>query len=47
MSSGAPGRKVRALISGIDTAADVAAEICVLHPPVTTAGQTSRSMPRR
>jgi uncharacterized protein YbcI len=36
------GRKVRALISGIDTVADVATEIFVLHPQVTTAGQTSR-----
>jgi uncharacterized protein YbcI len=41
------GRKVRALTSGIDTVADVATEIFVLHPPVTTAGQTPPSMPRR
>ena len=34
------GRKVRALISGIDTVADVATEIFVLHPPVTTADET-------
>jgi uncharacterized protein YbcI len=33
------GRKVRALISGIDTVADVTTEIFVLHPPVTTADQ--------
>ncbi|MDX6707928.1 MAG: hypothetical protein QOK16_4457 [Solirubrobacteraceae bacterium] len=41
------GRKIRAFISGIDTVADVATETFVLHPPVTTAGPTSGSMPRR
>jgi uncharacterized protein YbcI len=36
------GRKVRALISGIDTVADVATETFVLHAPVTTASPTFR-----